>query len=152
MSSIIKPEKMKRLKGHLWILPILLLSSLVKAQVDDGPYHDYDTFRLQKKMIVGIFLHNDRNWELEFTKDGKCHERFFTTGTPCEYTYTITFSTREADVPAGYENVYTLHLKAISKDPSNNATYEMYVNDKILSLDPGVMGYGGIPFNFTRVK
>ena len=146
---------MKAIKNYVILATLIVFSYMGKAQQPpSSDTYNYNTLEAQKKWIVGTFLSDeDHNWELEFTKDGKCHERFLITGNPCEYTYTIAYSTREAETPSGYvnENVYTLYLKPISPDtgPGDNPTYEMAVSDTGLALYP--WGHGG-QFVFSRVK
>ena len=145
---------MKTIKNYLLLAILVLFSYRGKAQQPpSSEVYNYNTLEAQKKWIVGTFLDDeDHNWELEFTKDGKCHERFLITGNPCEYTYTIRYSTRKAETPSGYvsTNVYTLYLKRVSADSGpGDPTYEMYVADDGLILYP--MGHGG-RFTFKRVK
>ena len=145
---------MKAKRNYLLLATLVFFSYMGKAQQPpSSDTYNYNTFEAQKKWIVGTFLDDeDHNWEFEFTKDGKCHERFLITDdAPNEYTYTIRYSTRKADTPSGHINVYTLYLKAVHADPNEDMTYEMYVDDTGLALYPWPMGHGG-QFVFSWVK
>ena len=150
----LKLQEMKTIKDYV-ILALLLSGSYMGAQQPpSSDSYDYDTFEAQKKWIVGTFLDDeDHNWEYEFTKDGKCHERFLIMDdAPNEYTYTIEYSTRKADTPSDYIiNIYILYLKAVPANPDKDLTYDMYVDDTGLGLRPWSMGDGG-KFILSRVK
>jgi len=70
---LIKEEiKMKTIKKDYLLLLFLLLFSIGKAQEPPSSEdYNYNTFEAQKKWIVGTFLNDDKNWQLQFTKDGK---------------------------------------------------------------------------------
>lgn len=140
---------MKKIKNYYSLL-LLFFFLIGKAQEPPSSEHyNYNTFEAQKKWIVGTFLSEDGATKLKFTEDGKSY--WYGSDNPWNFTYTLTFSKREADVPAGYMNVYTLHLKNISPDPGQDLTYEMAVNDKLLDLYPWPMGMGGVSL-FYRVS
>ena len=104
---------MKTIKNYSLLL-LLLFFSIGKAQEPPSSEdYNYNTFEAQKKWIVGTFLcDEDHNWELQFTKDGKCHERFLITDSkPGEYTYRIEYSIRKAETPSGYvDKIFILYI------------------------------------------
>ncbi len=142
---------MKAIKQYS-LLFLLLFYSIGKAQEPpSSEEYNYNTFEAQKKWIVGTFVSDDdSNWKMQFTKDSRCINSYIG-GSTDEYTYTIEYSTKKSDVPAGYENIYTLYLKAVPANPNEDLTYEMYVADDGLALYPWPMGIGG-QFTLERVK
>ncbi len=144
---------MKAIKNYLPVLTLVLFSYMGKAQQPpSSEVYDYNTLEAQKKWIVGTFVSDaDSTWKLHFTGEGKCYW-YLPDRSPWVFTYTIAYSKRKADVPAGYMNIYTLYLKRVSADSGpGDPIYEMAVSDTGLALYPWPMGHGG-QFVFSRVK